>query len=116
MHVTKNARGEARSLETTRLRRSEKLIGAHYRNALTRRVQALGSAIGPTLVGRNPASEFAGFEWAPLEAFSRRRLKTLDWLQSNGLPYRAELAKKAAPFTRFRKKNTSLHDLIPIWR
>ena len=41
-NMTRNAKGEWRSLETTKIRRSEKLIGAYYRNALAKRLQALG--------------------------------------------------------------------------
>ena len=116
MNMTKNARGEWRSLETTRLRRSEKLLGAIYRNALAREVQALGYAIVPTMVGRLPGFEIAGFERAHLDAYSGRRRQVLEWLESNGLPYTAELAQKAALLTRPRKEDVSLDDLIPKWR
>ena len=59
-NMTRNAKGEWRSLETTKVRRSEKLIGAYYRNALALRLQALGYAITPTLIGRIPGFEIAG--------------------------------------------------------
>ena len=115
-NMTRNARGEWRSLETTRLRRSEKLLGAIYRNALAREVQALGYAIVPTMVGRYPGFEIAGFERAHLDAYSGRRRQVLEWLESNGLPYTAELAQKAALRTRPPKEDISLDDLIPTWR
>ena len=120
LNMTQNARGEWRSLETTRLRRSEKLLGAYYRNVLARRLQALGYAIVPTMVGRFPGFEIAGFERAHLEAYSRRRSRrrreVLEALAANGLPYTAELAQMAALFTRRRKEDIPLKALIPIWR
>ena len=115
-NMTRNVRGEWRSLETTRFRRSEKLLGAIYRNALAREVQALGYAIAPTMVGRFPGFEIAGFERADLDAYSGRRRQVLEWLESNGLPYTAELAQKAALLTRPPKEDISLDELIPIWR
>ena len=59
-NMTRNAKGEWRSLETTKIRRNEKLIGAYYRNALAKRLQALGYAITPTLIGRMMKRQIAG--------------------------------------------------------
>ena len=115
-NMTRNAQGEWRSLETTRLRRSEKLIGAYYRNALALRLHALGYAIAPTLIGRVPGFEVAGYERALLDAFSGRRRALLAWLAERGLPYTPALAQSAALATRRRKVDIGLETLIPRWR
>ena len=109
-NMTRNAKGEWRSLETTRIRRSAKLIGAYYRNALAKRLQALGYAITPTLIGRVPGFEIAGYDRALLDAFSGRRREILQMLESNGLPYTPAL------HTRRRKVDIGLAELIPQWR
>ena len=46
-NMTRTASGEWRSVEPTKIRRSQKLIGAYYRNELARRLQALGMAVSP---------------------------------------------------------------------
>ncbi len=81
------------SVEPTKIRRSEKLIGAYYRNELARRLQALGMAVSPTLVGRVPGFELAGYERSFLDAFSGRRREILAHLE---LPYTAANAQMAA--------------------
>ena len=115
-NMTRNAQGAWRSLETTKVRRSEKLIGAYYRNALAQRLQALGYAIAPTLVGRIPGFEIAGYDRALLDAFSGRRREILARLKTHGLPYTAETAQMAALHTRRRKVDIGLGVLIPQWR
>ena len=115
-NMTRNAKGEWRSLETTKVRRSEKLIGAYYRNALAQRLQALGYAITPTLIGRMPGFEIAGYARALLDAFSGRRREILQMLKANGLPYTPALAQMAALHTRRRKVDIGLSVLIPQWR
>ena len=116
VNMTRSASGEWRSVEPTRIRRSEKLIGAYYRNELARRLQALGMAVSPTLVGRIPGFELAGYERSFLDAFSGRRRAILDHLEQREQPYTAENAQKAALFTRRRKEDRSLADLVPAWR
>ena len=115
-NLTRNADGEWRSLETTKVRRSEKLIGAYYRNSLANRLQALGYAISPTFVGRMPGFEIAGYDRALLDAFSGRRREILTWLEAHGLPYTPELTQVAALHTRRRKVDIGLAELIPRWR
>ena len=61
-NMTRNASGEWRSVEPTAIRRSEKLIGAYYRNELAMRLQAMGMAVTPTLIGRVPGFELAGYD------------------------------------------------------
>ena len=115
-NMTRNAEGAWRSLETTKVRRSVKLIGAYYRNALAQRLQALGYAIAPTLIGRMPGFEIAGYDRALLDAFSGRRREILQMLEANGLPYTPALAQMAALHTRRRKVDIGLAALIPQWR
>ena len=115
-NMTRNAEGAWRSVEPTRIRRSVKLIGAYYRNELARRLQALGMAVTPTLVGRVPGFELAGYERSFLDAFSGRRREILAHLERLGLPYTPALAQMAALHTRRRKKDTGLAELVPAWR
>ena len=115
-NMTRNANGEWRSLETTKIRRSAKLIGAYYRNTLAQRLQALGYAITPTLIGRIPGFEIAGYDRSFLDAFSGRRREILQMLETNGLPYTPALAQMAALHTRRRKVDIGLGVLIPQWR
>ena len=115
-NMTRSAEGAWRSLETTKVRRAEKLIGAYYRNALAQRLQALGYAIAPTLIGRMPGFEIAGYDRALLDAFSGRRREILEALEANGLPYTPALAQMAALHTRRRKVDIGLGALIPQWR
>ena len=115
-NMTRNAEGEWRSVEPTKIRRSAKLIGAYYRNELARRLQALGMAVTPRLVGRVPGFELAGYDRSFLEAFSGRRREILARLEKLGLPYTPELAQWAALHTRRRKKDIGLAQLVPQWR
>ena len=115
-NMTRNASGEWRSVEPTKIQRSQKLIGAFYRNELARRLQALGMAVSPTLVGRVPGFELAGYERSFLDAFSGRRREILEYLEQKELPYTAENTQKAALRTRRRKEDRTLADLVPAWR
>ena len=115
-NMTRTASGEWRSVEPTKIRRSQKLIGAYYRNELARRLQALGMAVSPTLVGRIPGFELAGYERSFLDAFSGRRREILAYLEHQELSYTAENTQKAALRTRRRKEDRTLADLVPEWR
>ena len=115
-NMTRTASGQWRSVEPTKIRRSEKLIGAYYRNELARRLQALGMAVSPTLVGRVPGFELAGYTRSFLDAFSGRRREILAHLERLGLPYTAANAQMAALHTRRRKQDRTLADLVPQWR
>ncbi|MDE0171955.1 MAG: relaxase domain-containing protein, partial [Defluviicoccus sp.] len=95
-NMTRNASGEWRSVEPTAIRRSEKLIGAYYRNELAMRLQAMEMAVTPTLIGRVPGFELAGYAKSFLDAFSGRRRDILAYLEKHDLPYTAELAQMAA--------------------
>ena len=115
-NMTRTASGEWRSVEPTRIRRSEKLIGAYYRNELARRLQALGMAVTPRLIGRVPGFELAGYDRSFLDAFSGRRREILARLEALGLPYTAENARMATLHTRRRKKDIGVAELVPAWR
>ena len=115
-NMTRNSSGEWRSVEPTKIRRSEKLIGAYYRNELALRLQALGMAVSPTLVGRVPGFELAGYDRAFLDAFSGRRREIIAYLERQDLSYTAKHTQLAALHTRRRKEDKSLADLMPEWR
>ena len=115
-NMTRNASGEWRSVEPTKIRRSQKLIGAYYRNELARRLQALGMAVTPRMVGPVPGFELAGYERSFLDTFSGRRRAILERLERLGLPYTPELAQMAALHTRRRKEDRGLAELVPEWR
>ncbi len=115
-NMTRNASGEWRSVEPTKIRRSEKLIGAYYRNELAQRLQTLGMAVSPTLVGRVPGFELAGYDRAFLDAFSGRRREILAYLEQKDLSYTAKHTQMAALHTRRRKEDKGLADLVPEWR
>ena len=115
-NMTRNEAGAWRSVEPTRIRRSQRLIGAFYRNELARRLQALGMATVPTMVGNVPGFELAGYDRSFLMAFSGRRREILAHLERLGLPYTPALAQMAALHTRRRKRDRGLAELVPEWR
>ncbi len=115
-NMTRNADGQWRSVEPTAIKWNKKLIGSYYRNELARRLEALGMAVAPRLVGRIPGFELAGYSRDFVEAFSARRLAIVANLKRNNLPYTAKNAQAAALRTRRRKSEESLADLVPEWR
>ena len=115
-NMTRNAAGEWRSVEPTKLLRGRKLIGAYYRNELARRLQSLGMAVTPTMVGEVPGFELAGYDKSFLDAFSGRRAEILAYLKEHDLPYNARNAQMAALRTRRAKKEIGLSQLVPQWR
>ena len=66
------------------MERSKLLIGAYYRNELRTRLEKIGYATVPTLVGRMPGFEIAGYQRPMLDAFSTRRRELLDYMQERG--------------------------------
>ena len=111
-NMTRNEAGAWRSVEPTRIRRSRNLIGAFYRNELARRLQAMGMATAPTMVGNVPGFELAGYDRSFLMAFSGRRREILAHLERLGLPYTPALAQTAALHTRRRKRDRGLAELV----
>ncbi|MCE2519850.1 MAG: relaxase domain-containing protein, partial [Alphaproteobacteria bacterium] len=115
-NMTRTPDGAWKSVEPTLLKRSEKLIGAHYRNELAARLEALGLAVTPRMIGPVPGFELAGYGEDFLDAFSGRRREILAYLDRHGLPYTKEATQKATLHTRRRKVEAGLDDLVPQWR
>ena len=103
-------------VEPTSLRRNRNLIGAFYRNRLAAKLHDLGFVIVPTLIGRVPGFEIAGYDQAFLDAFSSRRREILQYLDRLGLPRTSRAAGLAALITRRRKVDRRLDVLRPEWR
>ena len=104
------------SVDPTSLRRNRNLIGAFYRNRLAAKLHDLGFVIVPTLIGRVPGFEIAGYDQAFLDAFSSRRREILEHLDRLGLPRTSRAAGFAALVTRRRKIDRRLDALRPEWR
>ena len=115
-NMTRNAQGAWRSAEFTAVFRAKKLLGAYYRAELQRRVEAIGYATVPTLVGTVPGFEIAGYPKALLEAFSTRRRDLLAWLEARGLAYTPANAQQAVLATRRRKAAPDRDALPALWR
>ena len=115
-NMTRNGAGDWRSVEPTMLRRNEKLIGAYYRNELASRLVGLGIALAPRLIGRVPGFELAGYDRDHLDAFSGRRREILRFLDERNLPHTAAATQMAALYTRRRKTEAGLAELVPAWR
>ncbi|MCY3670804.1 MAG: relaxase domain-containing protein, partial [Alphaproteobacteria bacterium] len=115
-NMTRNGAGEWRSIEATAIRRNRKLIGAHYRNELARRLEALGYETVPTMIGPVPGFELAGYGRGLREAFSTRRRDILEDIRRRGGAYSAARAQQAALYTRRRKAEPAMQELRRIWR
>ena len=115
-NMTRNGAGEWRSIEATAMRRNKKLIGAHYRNELARRLEALGYGIVPTTIGPVPGFELEGYDKEVRDAFSTRRRDILEDIKRRGGPYSAARAQQAALYTRRRKAEPAMPELRRIWR
>ena len=108
--------GQWRSAEIGLLRRSEKLIGAFYRNELAHRLRREGFALRPTMIGRVAGFEISGWPRAVLEAFSSRRRQILDFIREKGWRYNARTAQAATLATRARKNEPRRAELEALWR
>ncbi|MCY3672516.1 MAG: relaxase domain-containing protein, partial [Alphaproteobacteria bacterium] len=105
-----------RSAEIGLLRRSEKLIGAFYRNELAHRLRKAGFALRPSMIGRVPGFEISGWPRAALEAFSSRRRQILDFIREKGWRYDARTAQAATLATRARKNEPRRAELEALWQ
>ncbi len=103
VNMTRGRDGEWRSAEFTSVERSKLLIGAYYRNELRMGLEKIGYATVPTLLGRMPGFEIAGYRKPVLDAFSTRRRELLDYMQERGWENTPALAQQAALHTRRRK-------------
>ncbi len=108
--------GQWRSAEIGLLRRSEKLIGAYYRNELAHGLRKAGFALRPSMIGRVPGFEISGWPRAALEAFSSRRRQILDFIREKGWRYDARTAQMATLATRARKNEPRRAELEALWR
>ena len=116
-NMTRDAHGRWRSAEFTATERSRKLLGAAYRAALQRRVEAMRYATVPTAVGGMPGFEIAGFAKALLAAFSTRRRDLLAYLSARGRRYTAAAAQQATLYTRRAKQAEPDREVLAgVWR
>ncbi len=115
-NMTRGRDGDWRSAEFTSVERSKLLIGAYYRNELRTRLEALGYATVPTLVGRMPGFEIAGYERPMLDAFSTRRRELLDYMADRGWENTPARTQQAALYTRRRKAEPERQVLHETWQ
>ena len=115
-NMTRGRDGDWRSAEFTSVERSKLLIGAYYRNELRTRLEGIGYATVPTLVGRMPGFEIAGYERPMLDAFSTRRRELLDYMADRGWENTPARTQQAALYTRRRKAEPERHILHETWQ
>ena len=115
-NMTRGRNGEWRSAEFTAVERSKLLIGAYYRNELRMGLEKIGYATVPTLVGRMPGFEIAGYGKPMLDAFSTRRRELLDYMQERGWENTPARAQQAALYTRQRKAEPDRQVLHRTWK
>ena len=102
-NMTRDAQGRWKSVEPTSLHRNARLIGAFYRNELSRRLIEKGYSILPAMAGRIPSFEIAGYDKQLRDAFSTRRRDILRRLEEENLDYSPASTQIAAYATRKRK-------------
>ena len=115
-NMTRGRDGGWRSAEFTSVERSKLLIGAYYRNELRTGLEKIGYATVPTLVGRMPGFEIAGYRRPVLDAFSTRRRELLDYMQDRGWENTPARAQQAALYTRRRKAEPDRQVLSAAWQ
>ena len=115
-NMTRGRDGGWRSAEFTSVERSKLLIGAYYRNELRTGLEKIGYATVPTLVGRMPGFEIAGYHRPMLDAFSTRRRELLDYMQDRGWENTPARTQQAALYTRRRKAEPDRHILHETWQ
>ena len=115
-NMTRKPDGTWASLDTGALGRSERLIGAHYRNELAARLLRLGYELRPSMVGRVPGFEIEGYGRRLLEENSSRRQEIVAWVRSHGLANTAANRQRAALATRKAKDEPHHRELEAGWR
>ncbi len=115
-NMTRGRDGDWRSAEFTSVERSKLLIGAYYRNELRTRLEGIGYATVPTLVGRMPGFEIAGYRRPMLDAFSTRRRELLDYMADRGWENTPARTQQAALYTRQRKAEPDRQVLHETWQ
>ena len=115
-NMTRGRDGDWRSAEFTSVERSKLLMGAYYRNELRTKLEEIGYATVPTLVGRMPGFEIAGYQRPMLDAFSTRRRELLDYMQERGWENTPARTQQAALYTRQRKAEPDRQVLHETWQ
>ena len=115
-NMTQKPDGSWASLDTGALGRSERLIGAHYRNELAARLLRLGYALRPSMVGRVPGFEIDGYGRRLLEENSSRRQEIVAWVRERSLANTAANRQRAALATRKTKDEPHHRELEAGWR
>jgi len=115
-NMTLKPDGSWASLDTGALGRSERLIGAHYRNELAARLLRLGYALRPSMVGQVPGFEIEGYGRKLLEEKSSRRQEIVEWVRSHGLANTAANRQRVALATRKTKDEPHHRELEAGWR
>ena len=115
-NMTRGRDGNWRSAEFTSVERSKLLIGAYYRNELRAGLEKIGYATVPTLVGRMPGFEIAGYRRPVLDAFSTRRRELLDYMRDRGWENTPARTQQAALYTRRRKSEPDRQVLSTAWQ
>ena len=114
-NMTRDGEGRWKSVEPTLLHRNARLIGAYYRNELARRLIARGYSILPSMAGRIPSFEIAGYDRRVRETFSTRRMEVLAYVENRGLEYTQASTQIAALATRARKSEPVRATLQKVW-
>ncbi|MDE2914160.1 MAG: relaxase domain-containing protein [Paracoccaceae bacterium] len=115
-NMTRKANGRWGSLDMGPLRPAQKLIGAHYRNALASQLRELGYVLRPSMVGPVPGFEIEGYGRSLLVEHSSRRREIMGWVESRGLANTAANRQRAAYATRRRKNEPHHRELEARWR
>ncbi len=102
-NMTRDAQGRWKSVEPISLHRNARLIGAYYRNELSRRLIEKGYSILPAMAGRIQSFEIAGYDKELRDAFSTRRSDILDYLEKQELAYSQRSTQIASYAMRKRK-------------
>ena len=114
-NMTRDEQGRWKSVEPTLLHRNARLIGAYYRNELSRRLRERGYSIRDAMVGRLQSFEIEGYDRQLREAFSTRRKEILAFVDEKGWDYGRASAQIAALATRKRKAEPLRAMLQTIW-
>ena len=114
-NMTRDGEGRWKSIEPTLLHRNARLIGAFYRNELSRRLIERGYSVVPAMAGRLQSFEIAGYDKALRDAFSTRRKQILAYIDEKGWERGEAEAQIAALATR-KPKAEPLHGMLrEIW-
>ena len=114
-NMTRDGEGRWKSIEPTLLHRNARLIGAYYRNELSRRLIERGYSVVPAMAGRLQSFEIAGYDKKLRDAFSTRRKQILAWIDEKGWERGEAEAQIAALATR-KPKAEPLHGMLrEIW-